>query len=278
MKYAFNTWAYGSFPSWLPAYTLDETIRRLAAIGYDGVEIGCAAPHAWPPYLSTGRRKELKALLDRENLVVSTLLPPPGGGPGANPASVLPEERAFARAHYIDVVDLAHDLGAEKVIYVGGWTIFGVTRLEGWKHSVQCLDAVARHAASRGVTMVVEPTPADSNLIETADDALELIAAVGQPNIKAMFDTFHALYRNEPSADYVRKLGDQLGHVHCADVGRGPPADGPIDWFSVLQALKDASYDGFITMEIGFASRAVDPDQQARQALAYLRSVEKTLR
>ena len=26
---------------------------QLAAIGYDGVEIGCAAPHAWPTYLST---------------------------------------------------------------------------------------------------------------------------------------------------------------------------------------------------------------------------------
>ena len=53
MKYAFNTWAYSSFPVWLPAYPLDEAIRRLAAIGYDGVEIGCAAPHAWPTYLST---------------------------------------------------------------------------------------------------------------------------------------------------------------------------------------------------------------------------------
>jgi protein FrlC len=46
MKYAFNTWAYGSFSVWLPAYPLEEAIRRLAAIGYDGVEIGCAAPHA----------------------------------------------------------------------------------------------------------------------------------------------------------------------------------------------------------------------------------------
>ena len=41
-KYAFNTWVYGSFPVWVPAYTLDETIRRLARIGYDGIEIGCA--------------------------------------------------------------------------------------------------------------------------------------------------------------------------------------------------------------------------------------------
>ena len=34
MKYAFNTWAYSSFPVWLPAYPLDEAIRRIAEIGY----------------------------------------------------------------------------------------------------------------------------------------------------------------------------------------------------------------------------------------------------
>ncbi len=31
-------------PSWLPSYELDEVVRRLARIGYDGIEIGCAAP------------------------------------------------------------------------------------------------------------------------------------------------------------------------------------------------------------------------------------------
>jgi sugar phosphate isomerase/epimerase len=85
MKYAFNTWAYGSFPTWLPAYTLDETIRRLATIGYDAVEIGCAAPHAWPAYLSPDKRKEIRKIADGEGIVVSSLLPAPGDGPGCNP-------------------------------------------------------------------------------------------------------------------------------------------------------------------------------------------------
>jgi fructoselysine 3-epimerase len=278
MKYSFNSWAYGSFPTWLPAYTLDETVSRIAAIGYDAIEIGCAAPHAWPAYLSAARRKELRALMERERLAASSLLPPPGGGPGANPASVLPEERAFARSHYMDVVDLAHDLGASLVLYIAGWTIFGCPREEGWKRSAECLDAVARHAALKGIVIAVEPTPADSNLVETADDAIKMIREVNQPNVKAMFDTYHALYRKEPSADYVRTLGDHLAHVHCADVDRGPPADGPIDWLSLLQTLKDRNYGGYLTMEIGFASRAVDPDDYARRALAHLRSVERQLR
>ena len=30
------------------SYPLEETIRRIARIGYDAIEIGAAAPHAYP--------------------------------------------------------------------------------------------------------------------------------------------------------------------------------------------------------------------------------------
>ncbi|URJ46957.1 hypothetical protein MF628_001541 [Paenibacillus polymyxa] len=41
---SFNTWAYSSFPSWVPSYPLEEVIKRLSGFGYDAIEIGCAAP------------------------------------------------------------------------------------------------------------------------------------------------------------------------------------------------------------------------------------------
>ena len=68
MKLAFNTWAYSSFPVWVPAYPIEETIRRLARIGYAGIEIGAAAPHAYPAYTSSERRREIKQVLDDNNI------------------------------------------------------------------------------------------------------------------------------------------------------------------------------------------------------------------
>jgi fructoselysine 3-epimerase len=159
MKYAFNTWAYSSFPAWLPAYTLDEAIRRLAGIGYDGVEIGCAAPHAWPAYLSAERRRELRGLLDSSALEVVSLLATPGGGPGFNPASPYVEERDATVKYYQEVTDLASELGARKVIYIAGWQIFGTTRQEAWSRSRDCLDRIAAYAGQKDITIVVEPTP-----------------------------------------------------------------------------------------------------------------------
>ena len=277
MKYAFNTWAYSSFPAWLPCYPLDEAIRRIAAIGYDGVEIGCAAPHAWPAYLSKERRAELRNLLEASGLQAVSLLPTPGGGPGFNPASPLPEEREATVRYYNEVIDLASDLGAKKVLYIAGWQIFGSSRQQAWDRTKNCLDLIASHADKKGITIVVEPTAAATNLIETADDAMELMRSVARDNVKVMFDTFHALYRNEIPADYVRAMRDDLMHIHVSDSNRVIPGEGRVDWIGLMQALNECGYDGYLTMEIGLDSRTADPDQIARTALKFLKGIESQL-
>ena len=277
MKYAFNTWAYSSYPAFLPAYTLDEAIRRIAGIGYDGVEIGCAAPHAWPPYLSSSRRREIKRLLDSCHLEAVSLLPTPGGGPGLNPASPLAEEREATIKYYNEVIDLAADLGAGKVLYIAGWQIFGTSRQQAREWSKQCLDNISAYAEAKNIVIVVEPTAASTNLIETADDALELMRSAGRENVKAMLDTLHVVYRNDIPADYVRTMGKDLVHVHVSDKDRILPGEGRVDWLGFMQALLEAKFDGFVTMEIGFDSRLSDPDQIARTALSFLKGIEAQL-
>ncbi len=278
MKYAFNTWAYASFPTWLPAYPLEEAIRRIARIGYDGIEIGCAAPHAWPAYLPPARRRELRNIMDGEGLPAVSLLPAPGGGPGFNPASQYAEEREATVAQYKAVIDLASDFGAGLVLYIAGWQIFGSTRAEAWARSLDCLRQIAAHAAERNIVIAVEPTPTDGNLVETADDAMEMMRAVGTPNVKVMFDTFHALYRGEVASDSIRVMAPDLVHIHFADVGRGAPGDGAaIDWSEVMRAIKEVGFSGHLTMEIGFVSRASDPDSFARRALQYCKRIEQSL-
>ena len=277
MNYAFNTWAYSSFPAWLPAYPLDEAIRRLARIGYDGVEIGCAAPHAWPAYLSAERRRELRRLLASSGLQAVSLLATPGGGPGFNPASPCAEERNATVRYYQEVTDLAFDLGARKVIYIAGWQIFGTTREEAWSRSRDCLDRIAAYAGQKDITIVVEPTAAATNLIESADDAIELMRSVEHSNVKLMFDTLHALYRDELPADYARAMGGDLVHVHVSDKNRVLPGEGQVDWVGLMQVLRECCFDGFITMEVGLDSRSADPDRIARTALAYLKDVETKL-
>ena len=271
MKLAFNTWVYSSFPVWVPAYPLEETIRRIAAIGYDGIEIGAAAPHAYPDHLSPARRREIRGVLESSGIALASMLPAPGGGPGFNVASPIAEERADAILQYKKVAELCAEWGGKTVLYVAGWQIFGTSRDEAFAFSRDALAEIADHAATLGVTMAIEPTSADSNLIDGCDDVIALMRAVGKPNVGAMFDTYHTLYRNEVPTDYVHRLGKDLVHLHLADVNRDPPQPGPVDYAGLVAALKADDFDGYLTMEIGFNRRGVDPDQFARRAYDYIK-------
>jgi fructoselysine 3-epimerase len=64
-----------------------------------------------------------------------------------------------------------------------------------WNWSREALSEIAKTATDFGV--VVEPTPTESSLIESCDDAIELMEQVAAKNVGLMFDMEHAYYRNE---------------------------------------------------------------------------------
>ncbi|MGD9734378.1 MAG: sugar phosphate isomerase/epimerase family protein [Solirubrobacterales bacterium] len=271
MKISYNNWAYTSFFVWAPAYTLDETIKRLAAIGYDGIEIGAGAPHAFPAQLTPDRRSQVRDLLQEHGIACSSMLPAPSGGPGNNPCSPLAEERAYAVAHYRELIDLCEQWGAPKLIYLPGWRVFGTTRRQAWQWSREALTQIAEYAGEHGVTLVIEPTSHDTNMCESSYDAIELMEDVGSPNVKLMFDTFHVLYRREVISDYVYEMGSDLEHIHIADNDRLPPGHGRGDFPAMMDALIETGFDGYLTMETGFHERGIEPDRDARLCLEYMR-------
>jgi sugar phosphate isomerase/epimerase len=271
MKISYNTWAYSSFFVWVPSYTLDETIKRIAGIGYDGIEIGAAAPHAYPAHLTADRRRQVRELLDEHGIALSSMLPAPSGGPGNNPASPCAEERKHTVAHYKELIELTAEWGGETLIYLPGWQIYGTTRRQAWKWSREALTEIAETAGEHGVTLVIEPTPHDTNMCESAEDAIELMEDVGSEAVKLMFDTFHVIYRREVITDYVYRMGENLRHIHVSDNDRLPPGAGIGDFPAFVDALIDIGFDGYLTMETGFHQRGISPDQDARVALEYLR-------
>ena len=277
MKYSLNAFMYSSCPAWVPAYPLKDTIERIARLGYDALELGAVAPHAWPYYLDAAKRQEINGWLRDNNIVVSSILANPGGGPGANPASAVKEEREWTVQHLKDVCDLGIDLDCTMLLYVTGWYIYGTKRQEAWNYSLESLVEVGRYAAEKGANVCIEPTPDGHNLVETADDALLMMEQSGLSNVSVMFDTTHAFYRNEPSSDYIYKMGQNLKHTHFADYGRMPPGTAGADFVPIMQALKDIDYQGYITMEL-FPERKIAPDTFGRQAIENLKRIEAELK
>lgn len=273
MKYSFCSVTYGSMGSLTPSYTLEETIARLSKIGYDGIEIVCSSPHAWPYYLSQEKRQKIAGLLREKNLACSSVMAVPGGGPGCNAASVSKEERQWTIQYIKDVLDLADIWNCKRLAFVAGWAIYGTSRREAWKNSLDTLKRIGEYALEKGVTVCIEPTATDSNVVENPEDAIEMIEESGLPNIGMMFDVAHALFRQENPHDYVYRAGKYLKHVHFCDTDRLPPGSGNVDFYPIMKALKDIDYQDYITMEIGF-SRTTGTDSVAEKALRYLKNLE----
>ena len=69
MKLSFNSWLYGQAFGWMPVRSVEETMDTLAEIGYDGIEIGAAAPHGFPRHLDADRRKQILAHAQGASLI-----------------------------------------------------------------------------------------------------------------------------------------------------------------------------------------------------------------
>src|SRR5258708_34624866 len=66
MNLAFSTNAYLKF-------SLAEAVSRLAAIGYQGVEIMADVPHAWPACLLDEQKQAIRDNLQKHRLGISNI-------------------------------------------------------------------------------------------------------------------------------------------------------------------------------------------------------------
>jgi protein FrlC len=274
VKLSFNTWVYCSFPTWLPSRSLDEVIDVLGGLGYDGLELGGAAPHGYPDYLDADRRKAIVAQLAARNMRVSAICPALGGAPGYNPVSLEAAEREAGLDYMTKLIQLAADIECEHVIWLGGYRRYGQDPRQAWSWAVESLSACADAARTAGVRLAVEPTAQDSNMIEDAADCLRLLddAQVGPDVAGVMLDTAHIFHRNDDVRAAFREAGDRLSYVHLTDHGRDAPGTHR-DFTSLVEELEALGYDGWLSMEVGFNRREVDPDDQARRSIEHLRGI-----
>lgn len=109
-------------------------------------------------------------------------------------ASPVAEERAWA-LQYREMVQLTSDWGGKRLICLPGWTIFGTSAQQGWDWAREALIEIATFADDFGVEIIIEPTPEDSNIVNTSRRHHPHDAGTGKKNVKTMFDTHHVIAR-----------------------------------------------------------------------------------
>lgn len=153
-----------------------------------------------------------------------------------------------------------------------------------WTAMVDRLRRAAEAAAERGVHAVVHPHA--GGFIEFEDEIERLLA---ETDLGLCLDTGHALYADIDPAALIRRHAARLRHLHLKDVTHSAPelgfweavaagvfcplGDGLLDLAALRDALADAGYDGFATIEQDRRpGTAGDPVADLRTSVARLRA------
>jgi hydroxypyruvate isomerase len=151
-------------------------------------------------------------------------------------------------------IPVAQRLGARTLIVLGGNALEDVPAPAQRQAIVAALRAAAPIAEAGGVTLVFEPLNTVlahvGQFLDRTPDALDIVAEVGSPAVRVLYDIYHSAMMGEDSTTVLAGRGALIGHVHAADLpGRHEPGSGRIDWPAVIATLRAVGYAGPVGLE-----------------------------
>lgn len=273
MKLCFHTIVYSPFPQWVPCYTLEETLTRLARIGYRAVELAGVRPHAWYKDFKFSRKTRVKKLLTDLEMEVSGITPVIS--PLFNPASVDAAERKDSMEYLKGCAALSAELGGKFLTCSAGYRVFGDSPGEAYKRSINSLYSLTEYAKTVGISIALEPCwTGATNIVHRSDQEVKMVEEIGMDNIGFAMDSCNVYLERESIYDAIRNYGSRLINVHLEDVNangdRLVPGSGILPMEDIPGQIRQTGYDGYICVEM---LRENDPDRIAYQTYKFFKGV-----
>jgi sugar phosphate isomerase/epimerase len=285
IKLAFSTNAF-------KRYSLEDSIREIAKVGYSGVEILCDIPHAYAPTFTDDQVRSLKKALESSNMQISNLnaFTLYAIGDTYHP-SWIEDSREMRIEYTIECIRLAKKIEAKHLSTEPGGPVSSppppsssspsqqqyqdIGQLE--KIFLDGVTRVAKIAEEENIKVLIEPEP--GLLIENSRQFKNFMTrkVINSKYIRLNFDIGHFYCVNEDPAKVVYELSDYIEHFHLADIAHTRihnhliPGRGSIDFRSVFDAMDNIGYRGFVTVELyPYQDNPVDA---AKEAYNYLCSI-----
>jgi sugar phosphate isomerase/epimerase len=264
--------------------TIREWIELAATLDVDGLEfytgfLGLADPQAW---------QESRKIASDNGLTIPMLC--------CSPDFTHPDP-AFRRAqidrekHWID---MTAELGGTYCRVLSGQRRPGLLPEVGLRFAAECISDCFDHAASRGVTLVLENHYKDNywDYPEFAQSTVmfcELVSRVCSPYFGVNYDPSNAFLAGEDPLDLLDRVKDRVVTMHASDryliegtledlrreedsrgyaarLRHGVIGRGMNDYDAIFSKLNDVGFDGWISIEDG-----VDGLEQLKESVSFLR-------
>jgi len=206
---------------------LPDAIRAAARAGFSAVE--CHWPYDVPP-------AEVADALRETGLPMLGLNTRRGDvAVGENGLSALPGRWAEAKAAIDEAITYAEAVDSAAIHVMAGKAEGAAARATFLK----ALDYACAQAPTR--TILIEPLnrhDAPGYFLRDTDQAAEIIATVGRPNLRIMFDCYHVGRTEGDILTRFAALRPMIGHIQIARVpDRGPPERGELNYPHILSQI-----------------------------------------
>lgn len=231
-----------SIHNWMRAEPVETTIRRVARLGYDKLEIAGS-----PAQYNT---KEVRRVLRDNNLgcwgSVTLMLE------DRNLLAKDPAQRERSVQYVKDVVRMVKELDGRMVSVVPG-TVGKIVPDgrpdEEWNWAVEGMKEIYAYAEESGILLGIEPINRfETYFINRGDQALALAEAVG-PRCGVCLDTFHMNIEEDDTFAAIRRARGRLVGFHVADSNRMAPGMGTLNWPRIVETLREIGYDEVLSVE-----------------------------
>ena len=239
---------------WVGGWSHEEcakAIEQTAGLGFDLIEIPALDPKSIDVDFT-------RRTLERNKLGVTMSL---GLDAASDISSGDPDKVERGEALLLDALRVARDIGATHVcgiLYSAFQKYFVPPTEKGIQGSIDAIRRFCAEAAKSNITIGMEVVNRyESNVLNTAAQAVDFCKRVGAPNIKVHLDTYHMHIEEADIEAAIVETGPMLGYFHIGESNRGYLGAGSLDFDRVFRGLAKAEYRGPITFE-SFSSAVVN--------------------
>ncbi|WP_127599294.1 sugar phosphate isomerase/epimerase family protein [Nitratireductor alexandrii] len=267
---------------WMRSWSDDlaPILRTAADIGFDGVELSLLG-------IGLDRAADLRRQAQALGLELTCST---GLAADADPTSDDPAMRARAEAVLAEAIATTQALGARSLagVVAAPWGVFEPARkADRAARAAETLGRLDGRLRDGGVRLGIEAINRfETDLTNTAAEAVAIAEATGSAQIGVLLDTFHMNVEEKDPPAAIATAGERLYHFHVSDNDRGVPGSGRYDFAASAAALRAIGYDGWVTAEMfvvpGHSTSAdlniwraieADPTEAARAALSFMKRV-----
>lgn len=241
-----------------------STLRFSAHIGFLFGELGFAdrfqaarkagfvAVEHPSPY-QTSAQDVRRLLADNGLSFTQTGFPAGDLAKGEKGLAALRERRAEFRSGVAPTLDYASEIGCGMLHAMAGVVPPNASRAPMWEEYIENLAFAADAARACDIDILIEPVGPGSianYFIDTPGAAVEAIATLARPNVRLLFDVFHAVSLGVDPVAFMEANSALIGHIQIADFpGRHEPGSAVLDFRKILEAVENLGFAGHIGCE-----------------------------